>query len=181
MITVVIGKPGSGKSKMAEDIAVSYEGRRYYIATMKIMDEEGRLRVLRHQKAREGKDFITLETEVDIISTLGRMDHPDERVVLLECMANLVGNEMHREEPLSDVYHGGEAGMEDFARKVTTQVLNFGHSVRQLIVVTSEYPADEADDEDTVLYKKALSKVNLLLCDAADRVYDSGSSNITGH
>ncbi len=176
MITVVTGKPDSGKSKLAEDIAVSFGGRRYYAATMKVMDGEGQDRVARHQKAREGKDFITLEVEVDITSILGRIDDAAESVVLLECMANLTGNEMHT-LPMSDLLQNREDGTEEFADSLCGQVLRLGRSVRELIVVTAEYPPEDTDDEDTRLYKKVLSTVNLRLCAAADRVYDSGSTD----
>ena len=90
---VVSGPPGSGKSDLAEHLAVSSPFKsRYYIATMKIMDDAGRARAERHRKNRAGKGFITLEIETDIETADTGMEAPFESVVLLECVANLTGN-----------------------------------------------------------------------------------------
>lgn len=170
MITLVTGKAGSGKSKLAEELAVSFGGRVYYVATMKVMDEAGRLRVNKHRAQREGKGFVTLEQEVDITTILDRIDDPRDCVILLECMANLAGNEMYRQDP---------SGIgEDLSKRLLEDVIMLGRSVRELIVVTSEYEPQESDDEQTALYKKMLSSINERLCDIADRVIDTKRSGI---
>ena len=47
MMTLIIGGSGSGKSAFAEQYIVSAAGekKKYYIATMKVYDEEGRRKV----------------------------------------------------------------------------------------------------------------------------------------
>ncbi len=173
MITVVMGKPDSGKSKMAEDMAVAFGGRRYYVATMAVMDDEGRRRVERHRAQRAGKGFETLEILVNITSAFDMIDRPEDSTVLLECMANLVGNEMHSRTALADLCREDESGADDFSQRMSEQIAKLGQGVRELIVVTSEYEPDVSDDDDTALYKKVLSAVNSRLCDIADKVYDS--------
>ena len=70
------------------------------------MDEDGERRVIKHRAQREGKGFITIEhpyalREVpDKIIKITGSDTPagDKRIkatVLLECLANLVGNELY--------------------------------------------------------------------------------------
>ncbi len=162
MITLVTGKPDSGKSKRAEDLASSFGGTVYYVATMKVMDETGRLRVEKHRRMREGKGFVTIEKEVNITSILAEIDVPNEAVVLLECMANLVGNEMH-----------SGALRKDLCTYLVEQIVEIGQNVRELVVVTSEYEPEESDDEDTALYKKTLSAVNMMLRDTADVIIDT--------
>ena len=95
MITLVIGTQDSGKSALAEDLAQESDGKLYYLATMKVCDEEGRKRIERHRKAREGKGFETIERQIRIADAAADIDDHEEATVLLECMANLVANEMY--------------------------------------------------------------------------------------
>ena len=95
MLVVVTGGSGSGKSAFAEDRVLSFgEARRIYIATMQAFDEESHRRIRRHRRMRAGKGFETIEryTELDELIL------PKNCVVLLECMSNLVANEMFRED-----------------------------------------------------------------------------------
>ena len=94
MLVVVTGGSGSGKSAFAEETVLSFgEARRIYIATMQAFDEESHRRIRRHRHMRAGKGFETIEryTELDELLI------PKDCVVLLECMSNLVENEMFRE------------------------------------------------------------------------------------
>jgi adenosyl cobinamide kinase/adenosyl cobinamide phosphate guanylyltransferase len=91
MVIVVIGGSGSGKSEFAENLAVKLnQDHLIYIATMQPFGEEGRKRIVRHQMLRQDKNFHTIEcyTDLDILSIT------KESTVLLECMSNLVANEM---------------------------------------------------------------------------------------
>ena len=65
---------------------------RYYIATMEVFGEEGRKKVERHKKLRQGKGFITIESPKDV----GRVEKTgnNKLAVLLECVSNLTANEM---------------------------------------------------------------------------------------
>ena len=46
MITLIIGTPDSGKSALAEDLALANDCRnRIYLATMKVCDDESKRRV----------------------------------------------------------------------------------------------------------------------------------------
>ena len=93
-LTVVTGGSGSGKSSFAEDCIVSFgNARRIYIATMYPFDEESKKRVKRHQAMRQGKGFDTLECYTGLV----RAAIPEGSTVLLECMSNLVANEMFQE------------------------------------------------------------------------------------
>lgn len=67
---------------------------RIYIATMYPFDEESRKRVQRHRKMRQGKGFETVEC----YTGLDKIRLPENCTVLLECMSNLVANEMFQEE-----------------------------------------------------------------------------------
>ena len=49
MLTVVTGGSGSGKSELAENIAVKFTGKKYYIAAMQPFGEEALKRIERHR------------------------------------------------------------------------------------------------------------------------------------
>ncbi len=162
MLTVVIGPPDCGKSAFAEDLAVkSGFSNRYYLATMKIMDEAGKERIKKHRMARLGKGFVTIEEPVDILSCLKEIPDPADSVVLLECMANLTGNLMF-----------GPVGRGDVSARAIRMVRELEIYVGELIVVSSEYEPDAGDDEETADYKRALNIVNIKLYSAADKVYN---------
>ena len=98
MLTLVTGGSGSGKSAFAEDRVLSFgEGKRIYIATMHPFDEESHKRIERHRKMRAGKGFETVECYTGLKNAV-LPGESGKCVVLLECMSNLVANEMFEEQ-----------------------------------------------------------------------------------
>ena len=95
MLTLVTGGSGSGKSAFAEDKVLSFgDAQRIYIATMHPFDDESYKRIERHRKMRAGKGFETVECYTGLKNVV----LPAGCVVLLECMSNLVANEMFEEQ-----------------------------------------------------------------------------------
>ena len=103
MITLITGGSGSGKSAYAEKYichASNEKGCRekYYIATMQVFDDEGQRKIDRHRRLRAGKGFITIEQPRDIKKAVEKLQSENclktGRSALLECMSNLVANEM---------------------------------------------------------------------------------------
>ena len=125
MVILVTGGSGSGKSAFAENCVVSLgEQKRIYIATMYPYDEESRKRVARHRKMRAGKGFETVEC----YTGLSGVEVPEGCTVLLECMSNLVANEIFREEG------AGERTLEAIERGI----LGLKNRAANLVVVTNE-------------------------------------------
>ena len=95
MLVLIVGTPNSGKSARAEEITLQLArgGPRVYLATMEPYGEEGRARVEKHRKAREGKGFVTVERacELDALDIAGVGSA--NAAWLLECVSNLIGNE----------------------------------------------------------------------------------------
>lgn len=91
---LVYGGSGSGKSYFAESLLTQTgtrpESGLYYIATMFPGDAEARRRIARHQAERQHKGFLTFERYTD----LEGLEVPAGACVLLECLGNLVANEM---------------------------------------------------------------------------------------
>lgn len=92
MLVLVVGGAASGKSAWAEARACSFPGRRVYVATMLARDPESRARAERHKARRAGLGFLTIEAPVGLAGAAGRV--PEGASVLVDCVGNLVANEM---------------------------------------------------------------------------------------
>ena len=189
MIVLVLGTPDSGKSKIAEDIVMrlaaglditgspAEEGGRnesgrlaapagmdkLYIATMIPFGEEGDRRIEKHRNMRAGKGFLTVEKYTEVDSLIGEITDLDRKCCLLECMSNLVGNEMHdpRNLSLSD---------EELEKLITEQVLALGKSCGHLVVVANRFLTEDADyDDETRRYVRIADRVNEIMKAGADK------------
>ena len=94
MLTFIFGGSASGKSEYAEQYAASLahncNAPLFYLATMCANDTESKQRIERHRKMRADKSFQTIEVSKAIDSIAVGSDS----VVLLECLSNLLANEM---------------------------------------------------------------------------------------
>ena len=65
---------------------------------MQVFDDEGQRKIDRHRRLRAGKGFITIEQPCDIQNAVSKLQSESSlktgRSALLECMSNLVANEM---------------------------------------------------------------------------------------
>ena len=172
MMILVIGGSGSGKSFYAEQAVVSLAQKsakeaavkKYYLATMKIFDEEGRKKVEKHRELRKGKGFCTIEQQTRISDALEKME-ADDRIVLLECISNLAANEMFSE---------GDAKTE---KQVTENIMRgikmLKEQTKHFVVVSNNVFEDGAAyDETTMEYIRAMGKINQSLAALADRAVE---------
>ena len=156
MFTLVIGGAASGKSQYAEARALSLPGRRIYLATMRPCDGECLARIEKHRLQRAGGDFETVERYVDLAGA----PVPAGANILLECVGNLLANELY--EP--------DGGGSDAALRGIGALLS---RCRHLTAVTSEVCSGGADhDESTLLYLRELARVNRALAARADSVVE---------
>ena len=99
MLIFIYGGSGSGKSAFAEQMITKIkkdENKLYYLATMQIFDAEDEERVKRHRNLRKDKGFITLEYPKDIHKAINEIEDKNADI-LLECMSNLLANELFSE------------------------------------------------------------------------------------
>lgn len=93
MLYLIFGGSASGKSAYAETLAQSLGKNLLYLATMYPNSQEGKERIAKHQAMRQGRNFRTVEWH----HTLSSFPHKAE-VILLECLGNLLANEMFQED-----------------------------------------------------------------------------------
>ena len=158
MLYIVTGGSGSGKSEYAEQTAVQCRNRTggtlWYLATMRIWDDEGRKRVERHRRMRAAKGFETIERytgletlelretfeelnpagldaeqETDSLKYWESRRVAQKQVLLLECMSNLVLNEFYDQE------NGAE-------ERILQGIKHLQKQCGDLIIVTNEIFSD---------------------------------------
>lgn len=156
MLTLVVGGAASGKSEFAENLVLTLPGRRVYVATMEPYDGECLARIDKHRRQRAGKGFATLEC----YQNLEGLQVPAGANVLLECMSNLLANELYSPQG------GGTAAVLGGVERLCAQCAH-------LTIVTNEVFSGGRDYEgDTLHYLRELGMVNRTLAARADRVME---------
>ena len=187
MLYIVTGGSGSGKSEYAEQIAVQCRngngGTLWYLATMRIWDDEGRKRVERHRRMRAAKGFETIERytgletlelretfeelnpagldaeqETDSLKYWESRRVAQKQVLLLECMSNLVLNEFYAQE------NGAQ-------ERILQGIKHLQNQCHDLIIVTNEIFSDGVTyDLESERYIELLGRINRELGQMADSV-----------
>lgn len=166
MMTLILGGSGSGKSAYAENyINQIAKGRtKYYLATMQVYDAEGQKKVKRHQELRRGKGFLTIEQPTGIENAIDKMA-AGEKTALLECMSNLIANEMFSGE--------GIKTQTEVTEKVTKGMTALKVELTHFVIVSNNVFEDgRIYDETTMEYIRAMGKMNEILADMADEVIE---------
>lgn len=163
---LIIGQSGHGKSEYAEKIAIEKylenkkeykDAKLYYVATMTALDEETTEKIKIHRERREDTAFITIEKPYSV----GMLDFKVGDVVLLECLSNLLANEMYYEKGIG-------------SKKCVDYILGGINHIAQkadLVIVSNEINVDGIDyDMATREYINNLSKINIELARTVDFV-----------
>lgn len=182
MISLVYGGSGSGKSEFAENLVLSCGlEKRFYIATMKVFDDDGKKRVEKHRKLRGNKNFITIEETMQsgnlenavekIKRILSEEKSPRKRksAVLLECLSNLLADEMFL--PDGKILSADEAFSK--AAGGLCSLFSAGDFIPEIVVVSNNIFDDGlCYDETTKSYMQALAKINAFAAKNAGSVYE---------
>ena len=162
----IIGTPDSGKSAMAEDIVteLSDPDHRIYVATMIPYGKEGRERVWRHRMMRCGKGFVTIEAPFDVCSALSEYNMSsgsrlDDMTVLLECLSNLVANELFERR----------SGRDEMLARLYEDIRWIAQRSGNLVIVSNHYEIEESFDEETRFYAETLDMLNEMISGLADK------------
>ncbi len=168
MIFFVTGGSGSGKSEYAEQLAVklkeeemqrrnaskepslSSEPRLIYIATMEPMESESWQRVHRHRAMRAGKKFETREQ----FTHLEELTTSKNEILMLECLSNLMANEMFSPE-----------GRKESTAEMVERGICFlaKHCLHMIVVGNNVFEDGMKYDDDTLRYLRETAKVHEFL------------------
>ncbi len=177
MLHIVYGGSASGKSSYAESFAMSLqgEGRLLYIATMypykwntTEIDPETMQRIERHRAMRADKGFDTVECYWHVEHIVAKR----QDVLLLECMSNLLANEMYL-EPDSNAGSDMAETMSPVSNKIVQALIDLSTRVQDVVIVTNDVFSDGGSltyDESTREYVKNLAEINCALAREAATV-----------
>lgn len=161
MLTLITGASSSGKSLLGESISTKQgKGNLFYIATMENGDQESQERIQKHRNMRKEKNFYTIEQPIKI-----HQIKPDKKgTYLLECMSNLVANEMYRED----------GAKEKTKENIIRDMITLHHNCDNLIIITNEVFSDiPIQDKFCLQYIETLANINCELAKIADIVIES--------
>ncbi len=160
MQILISGGSGSGKSQLAERLAVSQKQTPlYYFATMQIWDAECAERVKRHRRQRAGKGFQTIEVPDHLLQTAQSL--PVGGCGLLECVSNLLSNEqfcVQQTHPAETILAG---------------IAALRSRLDMLVIVTNEVFTDRVpQDADMQAYLQQLGRINCTLASLSEIVIE---------
>ena len=170
---VVTGGSGSGKSAYAEQKICGLQqgtGRLYYIATMYPYGSETERKIEKHRWMRAGKGFRTLEWYSGLSECIEKefsgqegAERLSESSILLECMSNLVANEM---------FSGADIVSEDVVvGHILQGIKSLSAKVDKLVIVSNNVFEDGISyDATTQAYIRALGRINTGVAALADTV-----------
>ena len=160
MMVLVTGAAAGGKSGIAEEIALGLSGRVLYAATMLPDGEEGKERIARHLKLREGKGF----NSVDHYVRIGELPCQGADTLLIECLSNLLANEMF----------GGNGAKEGWRGSILGGISALLGKGKNIVIVTSDVFADGGRYKaGTEAYAKALGELNCSVAAASSVVVEA--------
>ena len=156
MTILVTGGSKCGKSSFAENCLKDFSDKKYYIATMQPYGDEALKAIERHRLMRAEKNFLTIEKYTNI----HELEFPENSAVLLECMGNLLANEMFSDgkiiNPVGKILKG--------LKKIST-------SVSEFVIVSNEVSSDGIlYPSETMQYMEYLSLINRKISEYADCV-----------
>lgn len=165
-LIVVTGGARSGKSLFAEAYLTSCSGRKAYVATAQILDEEMKKRVAEH-RSRRPEDWQTLEISSGLSAAFPAVLEQAD-AVLVDCLTLYLSNYLFAHET---------AGDEEILQGALQEMENIIGAVRQttdktVIFVTNELGCGIVPmSHISRLYRDVVGKVNQYAAGQADEVY----------
>ena len=169
-IILCSGGARSGKSEVAESLALSFEGQKAYVATGQAFDDEMSDRIKKHQE-RRGALWRNYEVPLHLASSWDDISSSAD-VVLIDCLTMFTTNHMLK--------HGSITGQED-VNELEASILSELHTLLKLIqstegktviFVTNEIGLGIVPDNKLARYFRDIAgRVNRAVADASDQLY----------
>jgi len=166
MLTFISGGARSGKSEIAEQMAVrSYQQNQwiyeksalYYLATSQVLDREMESRIMLH-KDRRDSIWRTIEEPVEVDNVLRKVEKED--VVLLDCLTIWLNNMIYLHS----------ATEEELASKIDEWSQIQKEKGFHLIVVSNDLNEDIPTQNDEVeRYRRLLGKIHQFIVTHSDQ------------
>ena len=172
MTVFISGGAKCGKSSLAQDltVALSEDGKRYYIATMIPTGEEDQERIRRHLADRDGMGFETVECFKNVMSVAEK-----DGTFLVDNITSLIQNALF---PVEKNY---EIDL-DAANRCADELIDFAKTVRHAVFV-SDYIYSDAErySKSTEMYRKTLADIDRRLSKICDTVVEVSAGQYIVH
>ena len=164
MTYFISGGAKSGKSDLAQNLAVSLGGKHYYVATLISTGKEDDDRIRRHLADRAGMGFETVECFRNIMDCLRTADK--DGVFLVDSVTSLIQNALF---PVEKNYEMDISA----ANRCVDELVTFAGIVRHAVFV-SDYIYSDAErySESTEMYRKCLASIDRRLAEVCDTVIE---------
>ena len=153
----------SGKSDYAQKLAESLPGKRAYLATCPLIDEEMEQRIALHQQQRIKQQWETIETPIDLTGTIETAGDFD--ILLIDCLTLWINNLLYEAE------QKGETLTEQMISNQCAELVNVCRKTNQTIIFVSNelgmglVPADSVSRR----YRDCLGRCNQTIARLADK------------
>jgi len=146
----------------------------YYVATMMAFDEESKKRIKKHQEMRKDKDFETIECFYSIgtikESIQNNKKNKTKNIFLIECMSNLLANEIYAEKG-----HMKGTSLEEQKKLaeayIIEPIIELSKNENRVILITNEIFSDgNTYEKETEDYITLLGYINASLSKEAEHV-----------
>lgn len=167
-IILCTGGARSGKSEFAERLVLSLPGRKGYVATGQIFDDEMENRVAKH-KVRRGNLWHNFEIPYDITASWSKiLDACD--VILVDCLTMYATNAMLKKEPQNQAECNALA---DALVAELKEVIEATHAADKTVVfVTNELGLGIVPNNRMArFFRDIAGLINQTVAQAADEVY----------
>lgn len=164
MLIFVTGGVRSGKSSWAEAFcekeAERHELPIHYIATSRVQDAEMEERVHMHQSRREQSklQWVTWEQPKDMHVLAKKFS--GQEIVLLDCLTNLVSNELFHGVEKGDVRYLSKDFQQHVIKKVVNGILTLKSRCHTLVVVSNEIGYEPIKDEVVLSFIRVIGKIH---------------------
>lgn len=101
-IILITGGARSGKSRLAEELALRAEGPHFYLATAPVLDDEMADRVRRHRERRKAQAWTTIEEERNLAAAIRLAAAEDAGAVLVDCLTLWINNLLYENAALTE-------------------------------------------------------------------------------
>lgn len=161
---LVTGGARSGKSSYALERCETLGEKRCFVATCPVIDPEMDDRIHAHKEEREGRNWESVEEEIDLVGVLPKLNSRD--IILIDCLTLWVNNLMYRAEKAHQNY--GEKEIREDAERLAQAI---HESSATVCCVTNEVGLGIVPDNPLARkYRDLVGSCNRILAGKADDV-----------
>ena len=163
-IHLVTGGCRSGKSAYAQRLAESLPPSRLYVATAPATDDEMRVRIEAHRRARAERGWETIEEQTDLAGVFSRAR--EHNVVLVDCVTLWVNNRLY------DAERRGQTLSETDVAELCASVLDAAQACRGTVIFVTNEVGMSIVPENALArrYRDLVGRANQTIAARADAV-----------